>query len=92
MYSKARDAYVAMADEQEAALMQNIRSAGKIALKRAKREHKREMERISMSGGAAGVACAAGSSSVVSRACAGVQSAAADVKSFSSLPLLLPLP
>ncbi|MFV0303026.1 MAG: hypothetical protein ACK5IP_19525, partial [Paracoccus sp. (in: a-proteobacteria)] len=46
MYGKARDEYAAMADEQEGALMQNIRTAARIALKRARREHKRELERI----------------------------------------------
>ena len=46
MYEKARDGYAAMADEQESALMQNIRAAARIALKRARREHKRELERI----------------------------------------------
>lgn len=46
LYQQIRDEYAAMADEQDAALMANIRTASKIALKRADREHRKELQRI----------------------------------------------
>lgn len=46
LFQKVRDEYAAMSDEQDAALMQNIRTASRIALKRADRELRKEMQRI----------------------------------------------
>ncbi|UFM64251.1 PLxRFG domain-containing protein [Paracoccus sp. MA] len=46
LYQQVRDEYAAMADEQDAALMSNIRTASRIAVKRADREHRKELQRI----------------------------------------------
>ena len=46
LYQQIRDEYAAMADEQDAALMSNIRTASNIAVKRADREHRKELQRI----------------------------------------------
>jgi hypothetical protein len=46
LFNEVRDEYSAMSDEQDAALMQNIRAASKLALKRADREHAKELARI----------------------------------------------
>ncbi|TNE66850.1 MAG: PLxRFG domain-containing protein [Rhodobacteraceae bacterium] len=46
LYSEVRDKYSELADQMDAALMENIRAASKIAVKRADREHRKELDRI----------------------------------------------
>lgn len=46
LYGKVRDEYSAMADAMDAALIQNIETASRIAGKRAERQHRKELERI----------------------------------------------
>ncbi|MFV0384552.1 hypothetical protein, partial [Paracoccus sp. (in: a-proteobacteria)] len=46
LYREVRDEYGAMADKMDAALLANIATANRIALRRAERAHRKEMARI----------------------------------------------
>lgn len=46
LYGKIRDEYSAMADELDAALMDNIRASARRVVKKADREHRKEVARI----------------------------------------------
>lgn len=46
LYTEVRDEYSAMADAMDAALMENIRASSRVIIKRADREHRKELDRI----------------------------------------------
>lgn len=46
LYRQVRDEYTALADAMDAALVENMKTAAEIALKRAKRAHRKELRRI----------------------------------------------
>ncbi|SEN87057.1 hypothetical protein SAMN04489859_102010 [Paracoccus alcaliphilus] len=46
LYGEIRDEYTAMADAMDAALMDNIRASAKMVVRKADREHRKELQRI----------------------------------------------
>lgn len=46
LYREVRDEYTALADAMDAALVENMKTAAEIALKRAQRAHRKELQRI----------------------------------------------